>query len=123
MVLFGTLRAHAGRTRPSPIDAEYDAQVCEVDHRYGHTALLVMVDRDKAGKRSLTNDIERALAHQVSEGNLAPGMLVIYRDSMKQWDQVLIDDECRFVDFRVLAARTRLDAITRALMMEYAHER
>lgn len=102
---------------------EYDAQVCKIEHREGqaHTSILIIIDANKRGKRSVTNGIEAVLAQQVQDGHLKPGMLVIYRDTDAIWDQVLIDEDCLFIDFRYLHETRELDAVRRVMMMEHGN--
>lgn len=80
-------------------------------HRQRFTFLAV-TDLNLAGYPSVTNDIENVLASLLEAGLLVTGRLVIYRDSQGIWDQVVIDDACRFVDFRSLNARSASEAIS-----------
>lgn len=70
---------------------------------------VFMCLRDKNDGMSLTNDIENALHALVMGSTLMPGMRVIYADSEGIWDEVIIDEQCRFVDFRAWRAPTRDD--------------
>jgi hypothetical protein len=80
-------------------------------HRQRFTFLAV-TDLNLAGYPSVTNDIENVLTELVAAGLLVTGRLVIYRDSLGIWDQVLIDDACRFANFRSLNARSAAEAIS-----------
>lgn len=66
---------------------------------------VCITDLDEGGM-SVTNDVERVLASLVSTNELRAGDIVIYRDSEGTWDQIVTDHECRFLDFRLLNART-----------------
>jgi hypothetical protein len=76
---------------------------------------LAITDLDEPGYPSVTNDIENVLAALLDAGLLVTGRLVIYRDSMGVWDQVIIDDRCQFKHFKSLNARTASDAIARVI--------
>ena len=76
---------------------------------------VAIADLDLDGYPSVTNDIENVLASLVDAGVLVAGRLVIYRDSMDIWDQVVIDGECRFLRFHSLNARTASDAMVRVI--------
>lgn len=76
---------------------------------------VCITDLDRGGM-SVTNDVERVLASLVSTNELRTGDIVIYRDTEGTWDQIVTDEECRFLDFRLLNARTPHDAMIRFLI-------
>jgi hypothetical protein len=80
-----------------------------------HASFVCVTDLDLDGARSVTNDIENVIADLVTMERLFPGDRLIYRDSEGTWDEVVLDDACRFVDFRRLATRRRSLAIAYVL--------
>jgi hypothetical protein len=44
---------------------------------------------------------------------IAPGRRVIYRDTEKRWDELVLDAECRFASFRQLNATSAEEAIAK----------
>jgi hypothetical protein len=77
---------------------------------------MCITDLDEGGM-SVTNDIENVLAVLVAEGALTPGMRVIYRDSEDLWDEVIIDEHCKFVTFRALREGVRDAAMMKVIDM------
>jgi len=75
---------------------------------------LCITDLD-AGSISVTNDIENVLRVLVASDNLKPGMRVVYCDTEGMWDEVVIDDQCAFVRFRLMQVPSRDVAITLAI--------
>ena len=69
--------------------------------------------RAKLPTRTVTNDAEDVLADIVEKGALKPGMRVIYRDTDRIWDEIVIDGACRFVEFSPIGAVTHEEAIAR----------
>jgi hypothetical protein len=103
--------------RAIPIRSTFSVMSAEVDvtREQGMTVERFLCITDMDDGMSVTNDIEAVLAHLVAEGVLKPGMRVIYRDTEKIWDEVVIDQRCHFVTFAPLRATSRDVAITLAV--------
>ena len=74
-------------------------------------ALAVLRDRSATGGPSITNAAEDVV---VAVALLVPDLhrrRVIYQDSDGVWDELVIDSAGRFVDFRLIRARTLQGAI------------
>ncbi|MGF6877344.1 hypothetical protein [Paraburkholderia sp. MM5477-R1] len=85
---------------------------------------VCLIDRDETGCRSVTNDIERVVAHDLGY-LLTPGRRLVYRDSMGVWDEVLLsfsEGIARFEVFRTLKddqhLKDMLDLLTPAFFGE-----
>jgi hypothetical protein len=68
--------------------------------------VLALIDKCLPATRSLTNDAEAVIEECAFTGALVPGRRVIYRDTLGRWDELLVDSELRFVDFRPLDQQT-----------------
>lgn len=81
--------------------------------RHGNVLAIVDLWSARLPTRSVTNDIEAVLDNLRQEGHLRLGDRVIYRDTEQRWDEVAIDAECRFAEFRPLGADTAEAAIAK----------
>ncbi|TCK32597.1 hypothetical protein B0G84_8412 [Paraburkholderia sp. BL8N3] len=70
-----------------------------------HLRFVCITDLDEGGM-TVTNDVKRVLASLVQTDELCSGDIVIYQDSEGWWDQVVIDHECHFVEFKSLNERS-----------------
>jgi hypothetical protein len=95
--------------------AVYTAKVTKC---YQRTFLLI---KDMGLGRTVTNDINNVLADQ--RDRLTPGTIVVYRDSDGIWGEVLINEQCQFVDFRRLNDCHVEDAILHAWRRHEAERR
>jgi hypothetical protein len=91
----------------------FSTKSAEVDVTRGphKTVIRFLCIEDLDEGMSVTNDIERVIADLVSEGDITPGMHVVYQDTQGVWDEVLISETCTFAGFRSLNAATRDEAI------------
>ncbi|MGF6607040.1 hypothetical protein OKW45_001940 [Paraburkholderia sp. WSM4175] len=80
--------------------------------------IVAIADLNVSGCRSVTNDIENVLADLVRLAALLTGDRVIYRDSAGVWDQVIIDDACRFKGFESIGASSPVAAVLRLIAQE-----
>lgn len=105
------------KTRTIDLRCTFSAMKAEVDLISAGTTELItfMCITDLDEGMSVTNDIEAVLAVLVAEGELAPGMRVVYRDTEAMWDEVVIDERCRFVRFAPLRVPSSDLAITLAV--------
>ncbi|SAK63758.1 hypothetical protein AWB80_02916 [Caballeronia pedi] len=75
--------------------------------RYDHFIVdnfVCLIDRDEPGCRSVTNDIERIIEQDLAD-LLLPHRRLVYRDSEKRWDEVVIEHRggrACFLEFRPL---------------------
>ena len=83
-----------------PITAEVSRGAVSFTQRF-------MTIEDMNDGMSVTNDIEAVLHALVWQGSLMPLHRVIYADSEGVWDEVIIDEQCRFVDFKAWRAPSR----------------
>ncbi|MBB5496877.1 hypothetical protein [Paraburkholderia sp. MM5384-R2] len=81
--------------------------------------MVAVADLNQPGHRSVTNDIENVIADLVRVGALLSGDRVIYRDSDGVWDQVIIDDACRFERFESIGASSAVEAVVRLIAQEH----
>ena len=81
--------------------------------RAGDITFLVIEDRNEG--MSVTNSIDVVLAEQVKAGNLRPGYRVIYRDTERIWDEVIVDGACKSIGFFSLHASNLFDAMRLSL--------
>lgn len=72
--------------------------------------VLLVTDLDLGG-RSVTNDAPGVIGDLVRSGLLRPGMRVIYRDSRKVWDELVVRDG-RFAGFAPIHLRDRDAALS-----------
>lgn len=59
---------------------------------------------------SITNDAENIVRDLITNGLVSNGTLIIYRDTLGQWDQLCIESG-KFIGYRILGARTLEDAL------------
>lgn len=81
--------------------------------RHRDVVAVIEVLRARLPSRSETADIEAIIDELHANGHLRPGDRVIYRDTEQRWDEVAIDAECRFAEFRPLGADTAEAAIAK----------
>lgn len=76
------------------------------NYSYNVEGAFVCIEDLKAGK-SVTNDIESVIRQIGREiGNLND-KLVIYKDSFRSWDQVVLDPFGHFVRFELLSTNSK----------------
>lgn len=81
---------------------------------YGYTVLdafVLVVDQDQG--MSVTNDAERVIA-DLARAQVLAGRRVLYRDTDKRWDELLIAVDGTFAGFAPLGAASPQEAIARA---------
>lgn len=84
--------------------------VRETDRR----PILAIIDSCEPGSTSVTNDVENVISHFKKYGLLKPGTLVVYRDTEKNWDQILWEEASGEIDFRFLRTTLAHEAVERA---------
>lgn len=62
-------------------------------------------------RRSVTNGAEDVISFLQQRGFVRPGDRVVYRNTSGRWDEMRIDDECRFVGFEPIGAASLAEAI------------
>jgi hypothetical protein len=80
---------------------------------YGYTVLgafILVVDQDQG--MSVTNDAEHVIA-DLARARVLPGRRVLYRDTDKHWDELVVSDGA-FAGFAPLGATTPEEAIAKA---------
>lgn len=62
--------------------------------------ILVITDLDLSGHKSVTNDVQNVLKKIKAKGDLCSK--VIYQDSSRYWDEIIVDSAMQFMGFRSL---------------------
>lgn len=92
---------------------------------YYPTHLIVIADNGLYDDVSVTNDIEYVLYDvnmmfvSVNLGNFLADCVVIYRDSMGTWDQVLINTEGGFAGFESINKKLLSEAVITVCGSDY----
>lgn len=89
-----------------------------------HGNVVAIVDEWTAAipRRSVTNDAENVIANLANwPGALAPGRRIVYRDTDKRWDEITIDNACRFLGFSRIGVETLEEAIAAVTKEEPDH--
>lgn len=81
------------------------------------TGVLVVVDLDRDGWRSVTNDAAGVVAdlEQLRPDLLARTPLIPYRDSEGRWDALRVGSKGAFLGFATLGTATEAEAVARVL--------
>ena len=82
-----------------------------------HGGVLVVIDLDRDGWRSVTNDCSGVVSELAElRPDLARSVpYVVYRDSTGRWDAMQITPEGRFYSFMPIDAASEADAVAWAL--------
>ncbi len=81
---------------------------------YGYTvhgAYVLVVDQDQG--MSVTNDAEHVIA-DLSRARVLAGRRVLYRDTDKHWDEMLVAADGAFAGFALIGAMSPGEAIAKA---------
>jgi hypothetical protein len=81
---------------------------------YGYTvvgAFVLVVDQDQG--QSVTNDASSVIA-DLSRARVLAGRRVLYRDTDKHWDELLVAADGAFAGFAMIGATTPEEAIAKA---------
>lgn len=92
--------------------AERDLFTTRSDYEVEIEGDVILVTDLDLGGRSVTNDAPGVIGDLVRSGLLRPGMWVIYRDSRKVWDELVVR-EGQFAGFAPIDLRDRDDALSK----------
>lgn len=105
--------------------ADFDWTLVNCEFLQEEHPIIVIIDLDQ-GNRTVTNDVENVL-DQIRGNIPRPYRLgklpIIYRDTSGDWDQILVDEEGRFLEFDALPRNRDLQAIKQDAICRHNYRR